>query len=88
MKVWIALLTVLLCISYLADVGIIGFLNGLRVPLVNASLTSVLLLLCVIGIHIRMLKMEKEGRKEYLEKRIQELEEKLKLVMLKDTKEE
>jgi uncharacterized membrane protein len=75
---WVILLTVLLCLSYLADVGILPFLNNLRVPVVFASLTSVLLLLCLIGIYARILKMTKEARKEHLEKRVNELEAELK----------
>lgn len=87
MKFWIALLTILLCLSYLTDVGILSFLRDLRVPVVYASLTSVLLLLCLIGIYVRIFKMVREGRIEYLEKRIQDLEAKLKLVKMKEMKE-
>ena len=75
---WVVLLTILLCLSYLADVGILSFLQDLRVPILYASLTSVLLLLCLIGIYARILKMTKEARKEYLEKRVEELESELK----------
>lgn len=75
---WVVLLTILLCLSYLADVGILPFLQDLRVPILYASLTSVLLLLCLIGIYARILKMTKEARKEYLEKRVEELESELK----------
>lgn len=84
---WIIFLTILLCLSYLADVGILSFLRDLRVPFLYASLTSVLLLLCLIGIYARILKMTREGRNEFLEKRVEELDAKLKSIKEKGSEE-
>ena len=84
---WVVLLTVLLCLSYLADVGILTFLRDLRVPVLYASLTSVLLLLCLVGIYARIFKMTREGRKEFLEKRVEKLDAELKSIKEKGSEE-
>mgnify|MGYP005855079995 CR=1 FL=1 len=73
---WVLGLAVLSILSYLSDVGVVD-LRGLRVPFLNASLVSVLILLAAAGILARMLHMKKKGRKEELQKRIQDLESKL-----------
>jgi hypothetical protein len=73
---WVLSLAVLSILSYLSDVGVID-LRHLRVPFLNASLLSVLILLAAAGILARMLWMKRKGRKEQLEKKIQDLEEKL-----------
>jgi hypothetical protein len=73
---WVLGLAVLSILSYLSDVGVMN-LQGVRVPLLNASLLSVLILLAAAGILARMLYMKRKGRREALEKKIQELEGKL-----------
>jgi hypothetical protein len=73
---WVLSLAVLSILSYLSDVGVID-LQNLRVPFLNASLLSVLILLAAAGILARMLSMKRKGRKEQLEKKIQDLEGKL-----------
>jgi cytochrome c oxidase subunit IV len=73
---WVLGLTVLSILSYLSDVGVIN-LQGARVPLLNASLLSVLILLAAAGILARMLYMKRKGRREALEKRVRELEAEL-----------
>jgi hypothetical protein len=73
---WVLSLAVLSILSYLSDVGVID-LQNLRVPFLNASLLSVLILLAAAGILARMLLMKRKGRKEQLEKKIQDLEGKL-----------
>ena len=73
---WNLGLAVLAILSYLSDVGIIS-LHGWRVPILNASLLSVLILLAAAGIMARMLFMKRKGRREALQKRIQDLENKL-----------
>jgi hypothetical protein len=73
---WVLGLTVLSILSYLSDVGVIN-LQGMRVPFLNASLLSVLILLAAAGILARMLFMKRRGRREELQKRIQDLESKL-----------
>jgi cytochrome c oxidase subunit IV len=73
---WVLGLAVLSVLSYLSDVGVIN-LQGMRVPFLNASLLSVLILLAAAGIMARMLFMKRKGRREALQKRIQDLENKL-----------
>ncbi len=73
---WVLGLAVLSILSYLSDVGVID-LHGLRVPFLNASLLSVLILLAAAGILARMLFMKRRGRREQLQNRIKELESKL-----------
>lgn len=71
---WILFLAVVTILSYLTDVGVIAFFNNLRVPFFNASILSVLLLFCTLGILIRMLSRKKKGEKEQLLQKINELE--------------
>lgn len=75
---WVLSLAVLSILSYLSDVGVVD-LQDLRVPFLNASLLSVLILLAAAGILARMLWMKRRGRREQLEKRIRDLEGKLAL---------
>jgi len=74
---WVLALAVLTSLSYLADVGVLTFLQELKVPGLNASILSILILLCTAGILARMLVMAKKGKKEALSQRITELEGKL-----------
>jgi hypothetical protein len=71
---WIFFLTVLTILSYLSDVGVLTFFQDIRIPFLDASLLSVLLLLCTLGILVRMLMMRRKGEKESLAARIAELE--------------
>jgi cytochrome c oxidase subunit IV len=73
---WVLGLAVLSVLSYLSDVGMIG-LQGLRVPFLNASPLSVLVLLAAAGILVRMFRLKRRGRREFLEKKIRDLEDKL-----------
>ena len=77
MAYWILILAVVTILSYLSDVGILPFLENLRIPFLNASIVSILILLCMIGVLGRMLQKAKKGEKESLEKRILELEKEL-----------
>jgi len=73
---WILVLAVLTILSYLADAGVWTLLQDIRIPMLNASLLSVLLLLCTLGILIRMLYMRSRGEKEKLRSMVHELEQK------------
>jgi hypothetical protein len=73
---WVLVLAVLTILSYLADAGVWTLLQDIRVPLLNASLLSVLLLLCTLGILIRMLHMRNRGEKERLRSMVHQLEQK------------
>lgn len=73
---WVLVLAVLSILSYLSDVGVLA-LQNIRVPGLNASLLSLLILLSAAGLLSRMLYMRKKGRREEMEKKIKELESKL-----------
>jgi succinate dehydrogenase hydrophobic anchor subunit len=73
---WVFFLAVLTILSYLADAGVWTLLQDIRVPLLDASLLSVLLLLCTLGILIRMLYMRRRGEKEKLRSMVHKLEQK------------
>jgi hypothetical protein len=75
---WILFLALVAILSYLTDVGVITFLRNLKVPVLDASLLSVLILLGSAGLLVRMLWMKKKGGKERLQERIQSLESELK----------
>jgi len=74
---WVFLLVVVTILSYLSDVGILTFLQDFRVPFLNASLMSILILLCLIGLLARMMKMSKKGEKEALREKVKKLEKEL-----------
>jgi hypothetical protein len=73
---WILALSALTILSYLADAGVWTLLQDIRIPVLNASLLSVLLLLCTLGILLRMLYMRSKGEKERLRSQVRELEQK------------
>ncbi len=70
---WIFSLVIVTILSYLADVGVLTFLQDWRVPFLNASIVSILILLCLIGLLSRMMQMSKRGEKEALKEKIKEL---------------
>jgi Ca2+/Na+ antiporter len=74
---WVFLLVVVTVLSYLSDVGVLTFLQDFRVPFLNASLLSILVLLCLIGLLARMMKMSKKGEKEALREKVKQLEKEL-----------
>jgi len=73
---WVLVLSALTILSYLADAGVWTLLQDIRIPILNASLLSVLLLLCTLGILIRMLYMRNRGEKERLRSMVHQLEQK------------
>lgn len=75
---WVFALGILAVLSYLSDVGILSYLQDLRVPFFNASLMSILILFCLAGLLGRLLRMAKKGEKESLRNRIYELEQEVK----------
>lgn len=78
MVVWIIILTVLTILSYVSDVGIFVFLQDLRVPGLNASIMSILILLCTLAMLGRVLWKIKTREKEALGRKITELMAELK----------
>ena len=77
MIVWVVILTVLAVLSYLSDIGVLPFLQDLRIPFLNASIMSVFLLLCAVVMLIRVLLKIKQKEKEMLGTKITALEEEL-----------
>ena len=73
---WILALAVLTILSYLADAGVWTLLKDIQVPVLNASLLSLLLLLCTLGILLRMLYKRSKGEKEKLRAMVKQLEQK------------
>lgn len=74
---WVFLLVSVTILSYLSDVGILTFLQDFRLPFLNASLMSIMVLLCLIGLLARMMKMSKKGEKEALREKVKQLEKEL-----------
>jgi len=74
---WVFLLVVVTILSYLSDVGALSFIQDLRVPFLNASLMSILVLLCLVGLLGRMMQMSKKGEKEALREKVKQLEKEL-----------
>ena len=74
---WVFLLVIITILSYLSDVGVITFLQDWRFPFLNASALSILILLCLIGLLVRMMRMSKKGEKEALREKVRQLEKEL-----------
>ena len=74
---WVFWLVVVTILSYLSDVGALTFLQYWKVPFLNASLTSILILLCLIGLLSRMMRMSKKGEKEALREKVKQMEKEL-----------
>lgn len=77
MIVWVIVLTVFAILSYLSDIGVLTFLKDLRIPFLNASIMSVLLLLCAAAMLIRVFIKMKRREKEMLGTKITALEKEL-----------
>jgi len=71
---WILALTAVTILSFFADTGVWTLFQDIKVPVLNASLLSVLLLLCTLGILVRMLYMRRRGEKEKLRSKVAQLE--------------
>lgn len=78
MLIWVFLLAILTILSYLSDIGIFSVLKTWRVPLLNASLMSFLILLSMIVMLGRILGKLKKKEREALGARVVELEKELK----------
>lgn len=74
---WVFALVIVTILSYLSDVGVLTFMQDWKVPFLNASFLSILILLCLAGLLVRMMRMSKRGEKEALKEKIEELEKKL-----------
>lgn len=77
MILWVVILAVLTILSYLSDIGVLPFLKDLRIPFLNASIMSILLLVCAAAMLIRILLKIKQKEKEMLGTKITALEREL-----------
>jgi spore maturation protein SpmA len=74
---WVGFMVILTVLSYLNDTGVISFLKNVRIPFLDASLLSFLILVGTAGILIRMLLKKRRGEKEGLKERVKRLEQEL-----------
>jgi hypothetical protein len=77
MILWVIILAVLTILSYLSDIGVLTFLEDLRIPFSNASIMSILLLMCAAVMLIRVLLKIIQKEKEMLGTKITALEREL-----------
>jgi len=84
MVIWILVLAILTILSYLSDVGLLPFLQNLRVPLFNVSIMSLLILLCTGVMLGRVLLKVKAKEKETLETKVVELQRELQAIKEKE----
>jgi large-conductance mechanosensitive channel len=74
---WVLLLLVLVILSYLSQLGVL-FTMQIKSPYLVATIINVLILSCIVGVVIRILKRTKKKEKETLILKVKELEDKLK----------
>lgn len=74
---WAFVVVAMAILSYLGDVGVITVFQE-KIPILGASLMSVLLMLCGIGMMGKVGGMVRKGEKEGLKQQVTELEKKLK----------
>ncbi len=74
---WILILLVLVILSYLSQLGVL-FTMQIRSPYLIATIINVLILVCIVGVVVRILKRTRKKEKETLILNVKELEEKLK----------
>ena len=74
---WVLLLLVLVILSFLAQLDIL-FTMQIKSPYSVAAIINILIMACIIGVVVRILKRMKRKEKETLVLKVKELEEKLK----------
>ncbi len=74
---WAFVVVAMAILSYLGDVGVVTIFQE-KITVNGASLMSVLLMLCGVGMIGRVGSMVKKGEKEGLKHQVTELEKKLK----------
>jgi len=80
MVIWILVLAVLTIFSYLSDVGLFQFLQDFRVPFLNASVMSLLILLCTAAMLGRVLTKIRSKEKETLGTKVIQLNKELQVL--------
>ncbi len=74
---WVLFLLVLVILSYLAQLSIY-FQMQIRYPYVVSAVINILILSCIAGVAVRILKRTRKKEKETLVLKVKDLEEKLK----------
>jgi spore maturation protein SpmA len=74
---WVCFLVILTVLSYLDDTGVLTVLGDIRIPFLQATLLSFLIMIGTAGILIRMLWLRRRREKEGLRERITRLEKEL-----------
>ena len=74
---WVLMLLVLIILSYLTQL-VIYFQMQIMYPYIVSAVINILILVCIVGVVIRILKRTKKKEKETLILKVEELEEKLK----------
>ncbi len=74
---WVLFLLVLVILSYLSQLGIL-FTMQIKSPYLVATIVNIMILGCIVGVVVRILKRTRKKEKETLILKVKELEEKLK----------
>lgn len=74
---WVLMLLVLVILSYLSQLGVL-FDMQIRSPYLVATIINILILACIVGVVVRILKRMRRKEKETLILKVKQLEEKLK----------
>ena len=74
---WVLILLVLVILSYLSQLGVL-FTMQIENPYLVATVINVMILACIVGVVIRILKRTKKKEKETLILKVKELEDRLK----------
>ncbi len=75
---WVLFLLVLVILSFLSQLGIL-FTMQIKSPYLVATIINIMILGCIVGVVVRILKRTKKKEKETLILKVKELEEKLKV---------
>ncbi len=74
---WVLILLVLVILSYLSQLGIL-FTMQIESPYLIATIINIMILGCIVGVVVRILKRMRKKEKETLVLKVKDLEEKLK----------
>lgn len=74
---WVLILLVLVILSYLSQLGIL-FTMQIKSPYLVATIINIMILACIVGVVVRILKRMRKKEKETLVLKVKDLEEKLK----------
>ena len=74
---WVLFLLVLVILSYLSQLGIL-FTMQIKSPYLVATIINIMILSCIVGVVVRILKRMRKKEKETLVLKVKDLEEKLK----------